>query len=294
MTDSPALNRRKLFHAAIGASAAPLLIPLWSAEAQSKQPQRKRAPGQTLVVVFHGLFAFLFGAKGQNVSVAIPNVPGHVYWAGDFGHEDQNTISSGKTLKLSGVNPGGWNPIYDFPYVPLPVKDNSAIYANLTLPWPDDLIFDRNIPPQNGKDFFSQPSSLKPKRFPMIYSFAYYDSSITSRPVLGGTSWKAPRSWGKPGGATQAVLHVRAEHCGTSTTNGWDVFNTLFGLSGSDRIVLNDGDYGNSKPDPASGISGVVSPDEDDFLTEEPGCKRAGVDSVSRPVNCASIGGNIS
>ena len=87
------------------------------------------------------------------------------------------------------------------------------------------------------------------------------------------------------------MLHVRAEHCGVSNVNRWDVFSSLFGLSGANATKLNESVYANGKPDPATGVPGLISPDQDDFLTEEPGCQRHGVDIVSRPVNCASIGG---
>ena len=66
---------------------------------------------------------------------------------------------------------------------------------------------------------------------------------------------------------------------------------SLFGLSGANAIKLNESVYANGKPDPATGVPGLISPDQVDFLTEEPGCQRHGVGIVSRPVNCASIGG---
>jgi hypothetical protein len=197
-------------------------------------------------------------------------------------------------LKLNGVSGGNWTAAFSFPYLdqPLTVKNTSLLYTTMTLPWPDGLILDRKIPPQSGKSFFLQPSSFTPSEFPLIYSFVYQNGSITSRPTLAGTSWKAPRSWGQPGGANQAVLHVRAEHCGAlPMTNGWDTFNDLFGIAGTNRIVLNTGDYGGSIPAPASGIPGVVAPAEDDFLIEEPGCKPVGMVIQSAPTNCAGVGG---
>jgi hypothetical protein len=74
-------------------------------------------------------------------------------------------------------------------------------------------------------------------------------------------------------------------------TNGWDVFNALFATAGADRIIFNENDYKTSVARPANGIPGVVAPGEDDFLSDEPGCKRGGLGLLSAPVNCASIGG---
>jgi hypothetical protein len=298
MDNSRLLNRRQLIHTAVGATAAPLLAPFLDSKTGAAIPDGSPDPHSlALAVVFHGLFAFLFGDQGQDISVVIPEVSGHVYWAGDFGSEDQNPLAKARPLQVTGVSAGNWKPFFDFPYLPLTVKNPSVVYTTLTLPWPDSLVLDRLVPPQLNKDFFIQPPGLKPMKFPTIYSFLYYDSSITKRPALSGTSWQAPRTWGQAGGATHAAVHIRAEHCQMTMTSGWDVFNALFGLTGaSQKIVFNDGDYGKSIPGPANGVTGVVSPSEDDFLTEEPGCtppvpKPGTVYLLSTPVNCASIGG---
>jgi len=293
MSQPCTLNRRQLIRAAVGASAAPMLVPLLAAASERELGLAPQVTGETLVVVFHGLFAFLFGAKGDDVSVIIPKVTGHVYWAGDFGHEDQNVMPAKKNLKLAGINAGSWTPDFKFPYLDrvLNVATLSLQYATLTLPWPDDLVLDRTVPTKTGKDFFSQPSKLKPTVFPTIYSFVYKDASIVSRPALSGTNWKAPRSWGQAGGVKQAVLHIRAEHCGVAPmNNGWDTFNNLFGFSGIDRIALSP-DYQYGIPDPANGISGIVPPNEDDFLVDEAGCRPRGEIAVSAPINCAGVGG---
>jgi hypothetical protein len=74
MTQPRVLNRRQLIRAAVGASTVPFLVPLL---ATSSKPETAAmppaAPGQTFVVVFHGLFAFLFGAKGKDILVVVPN-----------------------------------------------------------------------------------------------------------------------------------------------------------------------------------------------------------------------------
>jgi hypothetical protein len=293
MTQPCVLNRRQLIRAALGASAAPMLVPLLGAASRPEFGPMPQATSRTLVVVLHGLFAFLFGAKGDGISVVVPKVAGHVYWAGDFGHEDLNVMPAKKNLTLGGVKAGSWTPNFNFPYLDrtLKVATTSLQYTSLTLPWPDDLVLDRLVPSQPGKDFFSQPSDLKPTVFPTIYSFVYRDGSIASRPGLNGTNWKAPRSWGQSGGVNQAVLHVRAEHCGVvPMNNGWDTFNDLFGLTGNGRIVLSP-DYQYGIPGPANGVSGVVAPDEDDFLIDEAGCKPSGEFARSAPINCAGLGG---
>jgi hypothetical protein len=291
MDQAKVLNRRQLLRTAIGASAVPLVYPIL-ATTELAVARTPPATGQTVVVVFHGLFAFLFGAKGDDVLVVVPTVSGHVYWAGDFGYEDQNPMLQNKPLKLGGVKAGSWTPAFNFPYLNQPlVADSSKCHTTLTIPWPDDLVSDRKVSPISSQDFFSQPAGLKPKELPTIFSFVYRDNSIVSRPALVGTNWMAPRSWGQPGGVNQAILHVRAEHCGTpAMNNGWDTFNTLFGLSNYSKIVLNP-KYQTSPIGPASGISGVVSPNQDDYLLEEPSCQPTGMVVENTPVNCASLGG---
>jgi len=79
--------------------------------------------------------------------------------------------------------------------------------------------------------------------------------------------------------------------------NGWDTFNALFGINGTNQAILfNSGGYGKSDAGPASGIAGTVLPNEEDFLTEEPGCippppPPGTVYDRNSPVNCASMGG---
>jgi hypothetical protein len=291
MAKAKVLNRRQLLRTAIGATAVPLMCPIL-ATTEPAIAGFPPAPGQALVLVFHGLFAFLFGAKGNDILVVVPSVSGHVYWAGDFGHEDQNPMPPNKPLKLSGIKAGNWTPLFNFPYLNQPlVADSSKSYTTLTIPWPDDLVLDRKVTPISNQDFFSQPAGLKPTELPTIFSFVYRDSTIVSRPGLVGTNWMAPRSWGQPGGVNQAVLHVRAEHCGKpAMNNGWDTFNTLFGLSNTSKIMLNP-NYQSSPIGSATGISGLVAPDQDDYLLEEPGCKPTGMATENTPVNCASLGG---
>jgi hypothetical protein len=247
------------------------------------------APSQTLAVVFHGLFAFLFGNEGDEIQVVVPVVDDHKYWAGNHGQEDRHKLRSGKNYRLSGVGRGKWSKKFDFPFLPnILALDPSTIYCQISIPWPDCLMFDRQAKRSNGEDFFKAPSNLKPAQLPTIYAFLYNDTTIVCRPELKGTLWKAPRTMGQPGKTINANLHIRAEHCkGTNMANGWDTFSDLFKLKGDDRLVLNR-DFEVSG---ANGIGKTVPADQDDFLTEEKKCKVQGMVIQNSAVNCASIGG---
>lgn len=243
----------------------------------------------TLAVVFHGLFIFVFDAKHKTVDAVAPIVPGHVYWAGDYGQEDLNNLNQGVTYSLIGVQPGCWNGPFDFPYLPSISLDESTVHNRVLIPWPDFILFDREI--AQTAPFFTQPSTLVPRRLPLIYAFVYSGQSISSRPELSGTMWQAPRTV-IPGGAGIASLHVRAEHLVPNMlSNGWDVFNNVLSLTGTDQVVLNSTYQATTAPAQGiiSGSQTLVDKSEDTFLSEEHVSHMAYM--VNTAANCAAIGG---
>jgi hypothetical protein len=290
-------SRRQILQGMAGASMLPTLSFLKT----SATPQPFKIGGektevithsQTLAVVFHGLFAFLFGSQGDPIEILVPSVPGHRYWAGNFGQEDENQIGNGEMLQLDGVKAGNWKENFDFPFLGnLSTADPLKVHCQIMIPWPDCIMFDRQVSPASDGSFFTSPSTLKPTQLPTIYGFMYYDTTITSRPELAGTAWKAPRTMGQPGSSVNANLHIRAEHCGVGNANGWDVFNRLFGLTGTDSVVLNPNC---TLVGGANGMLPTVPPGEDDFLAQEPQCgghKDHSDKKRNSPTNCASIGG---
>jgi hypothetical protein len=295
-------SRRQILRGMAGASMLPALSFLKPSTALGTlrtlgEKTDSTTHSQTLAVVFHGLFAFLFGNQGDSVEIIVPAVKGHQYWAGNFGQEDENKLRRGKSFQLLGVNPGNWSKNFDFPFLTnLSRPHHLGIHCKITIPWPDCLMFDRHIArPKTGEDFFESPPNLKPSQVPTIYAFLYYDTTIASRPELTGTCWKAPRIMGQHTKPIDANLHIRAEHCWGSNSsgrdsnpNGWDTFSNLFGLRGSDRLVLNKGCV---DVDAAKGIGTTVLPSEDNFLADENQCGGHSEKIVNSPTNCASIGG---
>lgn len=247
------------------------------------------APSQTLAVVFHGLFAFLFGNEGDAIQIVAP-IADHKYWAGNHLQEDRHKLRCGKSYQLAGVGRGKWSKNFDFPFLTHPlVLDQSKIYCQISIPWPDCLMFDRQIIRASGEDFFKSPAGLKPAQLPAIYGFMYYDTTIVCRPELRGTSWKAPRTMGQPGKTINANLHIRAEHCkGANMENGWDIFSDLFELKGNDRLKLTRDDFVVAD---ANGMGKTVPGEQDDFLAYEKKCLGQAHLPENSAVNCASIGG---
>lgn len=298
-------SRRQILHGMAGVSLLPALNFLNAPTA----PEFRRVPrevattaqSQTLAVVFHGLFAFLFGLQGDPIEIVVPVVGGHKYWAGNFGQEDENELQRGGSFCLTGVNPGKWPKNFDFPFLTnLSSPDSSNMHCKITIPWPDCLMFDRQVYPITGENFFTSPPNLNPAQLPAIYGFLYYDTTIASRPELTGTLWKGPRTMGQPQETVSANLHIRAEHCGNGTASGsakvsgWTTFNELFGLTGANQLALNS-KYG--KVGPCKGIGTTVPASETKFLAEEYECNSHGKgdpnldQQENSATNCASIGG---
>jgi hypothetical protein len=143
---------------------------------------------ETLNVIFHGLWAYVFHATG--IRALTPSIDEHVLKAGTYGTELR--LKEGKTYVLEGVNPAAQAPAIDATsnvvLTGLTRVDLTKLFCSIDLPFPDQMIPFRflNNPVFNG----STANLLQATKVPDVQVLTYRFDDVKKLTLGRNLSWE--------------------------------------------------------------------------------------------------------
>jgi hypothetical protein len=299
MTNRP--SRRSLLQ---GLASLPLMaaLPPFPSARQRENKKKNAAPIQikSLVVFFHGLFAYV--VCQDHLLILAPRVPlnDHVYRVGSWRQEIAVTDGQLYFLNVERESKSTWSN-FDATKHPVMKKAGVKYHSNLELVkygmfalFPDHVVQLRCLNQIGNKPFFSAGVAKGPDTLPLVTALVYENCVVDSQPSVEPNLWIAPPS------QDEVHLHVRAEpRDETSSPDGITALGNVFGLGPNDLKL--DPAYSDCFvcPDANPSQSGYnITTAEECTLYEiaenkidpcTPKQKSLNPAMFGRPVNCASM-----
>ena len=284
------LNRRDVLKSLAALSAASTLGPLAAQAASSCAGVFPHVN-----IVLHGMQALVFDQTNKKLNILVPNVPGHSFAAGNFGHEqplEPNTLANPYLLNnVTAGSFGGPAPNSSDHVVISWSKSISgygdAPYCVFQLPWPDCFIKLREYQP--GVPFFLPGSTVtdhsldKVTSVPMIYVLTYTHVSNNNVALAG-----VKIDFDTTGVAHAHIVSEPAFENDVTTSmhpnKAFSMLNTLFDPPLDLRINSKI-----SKPLPPPQSSEPVVANLELYSTSELRLKAAGLIQGGHPRNCMAV-----
>jgi len=221
-----AISRRTVIRALASIPAASILEPI-SMGRDSRAWKTDASDPKTLLLVFHGLFAFVVWENVKYIQAIAPMVDDHKYLAGGKAYKDLMGLGKGQTYSLTGANDGSLSPGFvetkNSVFVNLHNIDARQSYCQFNLPFPDRVYGLRAVPKQNNCEFYKAAPHLKkkPTELPLIHAFSY---TLSGKPAIDGLNGVVFDE------TTDSYnLHLRAEpESDINAMTGFDSLNKLF------------------------------------------------------------------
>jgi hypothetical protein len=237
MTNRP--SRRTLLQ---GLAGLPLMAALPPTLTAPQHENTKKVPPFTsiksLVVLFHGLFAFVVWP--DHLLILAPRVllNDHVYKVGNWTQELDVADGGRYFLNVERTTKPTWG-TFDIQKHPV-MKKVGNFYPNSALvkygvyaPFPDDVVQLRCLNKIQNFPFFDYGIPKAPDTIPLVTALVYKNFAPGSQPSVEPNLWKAPLN------QDVVHLHVRAEPQDEhSSPDGITSLGSVFGLSKTD-LALN-------------------------------------------------------